>query len=102
MRNDGQKQRANGFIPSSFRALSSYFGIVSSGASSVASTVRSAASSIVDRDEDARYDQVLIQADIGFKMGFLGGFFLCWNRVGLVSVLNSMKTHSIDCVYQFS
>lgn len=64
MRNDGQKPqgpagRANGLIPSSFRAISSYLRIVSSGASTVASTVRSAASSIVDRDEDARYDQVL-------------------------------------------
>jgi len=63
MRNDGQKPqgptgRANGLIPSSFRAISSYLRIVSSGASTVASTVRSAASSIVDRDEDARYDQV--------------------------------------------
>lgn len=52
--------RTNGFIPNSFRAISSYLRIVSSGASTVASTVRSAASSIVlDRDDDARYDQVL-------------------------------------------
>lgn len=72
MRNEGKKPqggvaaaaaassgRANGFIPSSFRAFSSYLRIVSSGASSVASTVRSAASSIaVDRD-GARHDQVL-------------------------------------------
>ncbi|GMH05703.1 hypothetical protein Nepgr_007543 [Nepenthes gracilis] len=70
MRNDGHKQqggvagavRANGFIPSSFRAISSYLRIVSSGASTVASSVRSAASaasSIVDRDDDAHHDQVL-------------------------------------------
>ncbi|XP_076948314.1 autophagy-related protein 18f-like isoform X2 [Bidens hawaiensis] len=50
----------NGFIPSSFRSLSSYLRIVSSGASTVASTVRSAASAaIVDRDSDAVPDQVL-------------------------------------------
>ncbi|KAL4566836.1 hypothetical protein LXL04_030961 [Taraxacum kok-saghyz] len=52
----------NGFIPSSFRSLSSYLRIVSSGASTVASTVRSAASAastIVDRDNDAVPDQVL-------------------------------------------
>ncbi|XP_021758792.1 autophagy-related protein 18f-like [Chenopodium quinoa] len=72
MRNEGRKARGgvaaaasssgrpNGIIPSSFRALSSYLRIVSSGASTVASTVRSAASSIVvDRDDDARHDQVL-------------------------------------------
>ncbi|KAA8526937.1 hypothetical protein F0562_008834 [Nyssa sinensis] len=53
--------RTNGFIPTSFRALSSYLRIVSSGASTVASTVRSAASAasaIVDRDNDASHDQV--------------------------------------------
>ncbi|KAL9255259.1 Autophagy-related protein [Drosera capensis] len=61
MRNDvkGGLGRANGFIPSSFRAFSSYLKIVSSGASTVASSVRSAASAIVDRDDDARRDQVL-------------------------------------------
>ncbi|KAL2943880.1 Autophagy-related protein 18f [Bienertia sinuspersici] len=71
MSNDGKKLRggvaaatssgsANGFIPGSFRAISGYLRIVSSGASSVASTVRSAASSIVlDKDDDARHDQVL-------------------------------------------
>ncbi|KAF8414077.1 hypothetical protein HHK36_002076 [Tetracentron sinense] len=70
MRNDVQKSqggvprsgRSNGFIPS-LRTISSYLRIVSSGASSVASTVRSAgasvASSIVDRDDDAGRDQVL-------------------------------------------
>ncbi|XP_034678399.1 autophagy-related protein 18f isoform X3 [Vitis riparia] len=59
--NDGPKPhsgRTNGFIPTSFRAISGYLRIVSSGASTVASTVRSAASSIVDRDDDANHDQV--------------------------------------------
>ncbi|KAI7737700.1 hypothetical protein M8C21_011872 [Ambrosia artemisiifolia] len=66
MRKTDQKQRYgggnNGFIPSSFRSLSSYLRIVQSGASTVASTVRSAASAastIVDRDADAGPDQVL-------------------------------------------
>jgi len=67
MRNDGQKQqqggvprpaRPNGFIPSSFRAISSYLRIVSSGASTVARSAASVASSIVDRDDDASHDQV--------------------------------------------
>ncbi|XP_049398123.1 autophagy-related protein 18f-like isoform X2 [Solanum stenotomum] len=60
--NDGEKPKegsksgrsSNGFIPTSFRVLSR---IVSSGASTVASTVRSAASAIMDRDND--HDQVL-------------------------------------------
>ncbi|GAB2284647.1 hypothetical protein Dimus_019099 [Dionaea muscipula] len=69
MGNDGNKVqgeggavRANGFIPSSLRAFSSYLRIVSAGASTVASSVKSAASAasaIVDRDDDARHDQVL-------------------------------------------
>ncbi|XP_052207970.1 autophagy-related protein 18f [Diospyros lotus] len=70
MRNDSQKPpgavprpgRTNGFIPTSFRTLSNYLRIVSSGASTVASTVRSAASAasaIVDRDNDSGQDQVL-------------------------------------------
>ncbi|XP_061341799.1 LOW QUALITY PROTEIN: autophagy-related protein 18f [Gastrolobium bilobum] len=70
MRNDGQKQqllhqgvggggKTNGFIPSSFRALSSYLRIVSSGASTVARSAASVASSIVDRDDDADHDQVI-------------------------------------------
>ncbi|KAK9089629.1 hypothetical protein Scep_028711 [Stephania cephalantha] len=70
MRNDVQRPRgavpksgrSNGFIPNSFRAISSYFKIVSSGASTVASTVRTAgatvANSILDRDEDGSRDQV--------------------------------------------
>ncbi|XP_006363524.1 autophagy-related protein 18f-like isoform X2 [Solanum tuberosum] len=60
--NDGEKPKegsksgrsSNGFIPTSFRVLSR---IVSSGASTVSSTVRSAASAIVDRDNE--HDQVL-------------------------------------------
>ncbi|KAA8544581.1 hypothetical protein F0562_022560 [Nyssa sinensis] len=53
--------RTNGFITTSFRALSSYLWIVSSGVSTVASTVQSATSAvsaIVDRDNDASHDQV--------------------------------------------
>ncbi|MED6219840.1 hypothetical protein PIB30_039401 [Stylosanthes scabra] len=76
MRSDSQKQqvlhqgvgvgggaaavgRTNGFIPSSFRAISSYLRIVSSGASTVARSAASVASSIVDRDDDADHDQVI-------------------------------------------
>ncbi|TKY48984.1 Autophagy-related protein 18f [Spatholobus suberectus] len=71
MRNDAQKQqllhqgnnggggRTNGFIPSSFRALSSYLRIVSSGASTVARSAASVASSIVERDDDPDHDQVI-------------------------------------------
>ncbi|XP_024198989.1 autophagy-related protein 18f isoform X2 [Rosa chinensis] len=50
--------KTNGFIPSSFRALSSYLRIVSSGASTVARSAVSAASSIAERDNDANHDQV--------------------------------------------
>ncbi|KAJ7948493.1 Autophagy-related protein like [Quillaja saponaria] len=68
MRNDGQKQhqggvprsnRTNKFIPSSFRAISSYLRVVSSGASTVARSAALVASSIVDRVEDANHDQVI-------------------------------------------
>ncbi|OIW03164.1 hypothetical protein TanjilG_11801 [Lupinus angustifolius] len=63
MKNDGQKQqqllhqgssggRTNGFIPNSFRTISSYLRIVSSGASTVARSAASVASSIVDKDDD--------------------------------------------------
>ncbi|KAJ6423267.1 hypothetical protein OIU84_024248 [Salix udensis] len=48
----------NGFLPSSFRAISSYLRIVSSGASTVARSAASAAQSIADRDDDANHDQV--------------------------------------------
>lgn len=75
MRNDGSKQqllhhqggvgvgvgaRTNGFIPSSFRAISSYLRIVSSGASTVARSAASVASSIVDREDVADHDQVCV------------------------------------------
>ncbi|KAJ6842385.1 autophagy-related protein 18f-like isoform X1 [Iris pallida] len=62
MRNDLQKPqgRNGGFF--SIRSLSSYLRIVSSGASTVASSVKSAgasvASSIAERDDDAGRDQV--------------------------------------------
>jgi hypothetical protein len=46
----------NGFLPSSFRAISSYLRIVSSGASTVARSAASVAQSIVDRDDDANHD----------------------------------------------
>ncbi|KAM1343275.1 hypothetical protein PS2_007413 [Malus domestica] len=68
MRNDGgQKQqqggvprpaRSNSFIPNSFRAISSYLRIVSSGASTVARSAASVASSIVERDDGTNHDQV--------------------------------------------
>ncbi|CAK7338346.1 unnamed protein product [Dovyalis caffra] len=48
----------NGFFPSSFRAISSYLRIVSSGASTVARSAASVAQSIVDKDDDANHDQV--------------------------------------------
>ncbi|KAI9083092.1 hypothetical protein K1719_034996 [Acacia pycnantha] len=51
--------RTNGLIPSSFRALSSYLRVVSSGASTVARSAASAASSFLDRDSDADHDQVI-------------------------------------------
>ncbi|KAL5737790.1 hypothetical protein ACOSP7_030551 [Xanthoceras sorbifolium] len=44
---------------SPFRAISSYLRIVSSGASTVARSAVSVASSIVDRDDDSSHDQVL-------------------------------------------
>ncbi|KAL3508537.1 hypothetical protein ACH5RR_027938 [Cinchona calisaya] len=79
MRNDGQKpvqggggsggagrsSGGGGFIPTSFKAFSSYLKIVSSGASSVASSVRSAASAasaIVERDSESTHDQVQFAA----------------------------------------
>ncbi|KAI3820544.1 hypothetical protein L1987_08092 [Smallanthus sonchifolius] len=93
MRKIDQKQRHggggnNGFIPSSFRSLSGYLRIVSSGASTVASTVRSAASAastIVERDADATPDQVLwagfdkLECDGGISrrvllLGYQSGF----------------------------
>lgn len=62
MRKIDQRQKQGGVIPNSIRSsISSYLRIVSSGASTVASSVRSAASAaIVDRDNnDVGPDQVL-------------------------------------------
>ncbi|KAK6132958.1 hypothetical protein DH2020_033249 [Rehmannia glutinosa] len=55
----------NGIIPNSFKALSSYLRIVSSGASTVASTVRSAASAASaaverERDGDTNHYQLFV------------------------------------------
>ncbi|KAI4340059.1 hypothetical protein MLD38_024933 [Melastoma candidum] len=55
----GSNHRANGLIPSSFRAISSYWRIVSSGASTVARSAANVASSLVDRDDYPSHDQVL-------------------------------------------
>lgn len=52
--------RTNGLIPSSFRALSSYLRVVSSGASTVARSAASVASSILDRDSDVDHDQACV------------------------------------------
>lgn len=104
MRNDGQKPgRANGFIPSSFRAISSYLRIVSSGASTVASTVRSAASSIVDRDDDAHYNQVLwagfdkleCERDVERRVLLLGyrSGFQVWDVEEAHNVLDLVSRH---------
>lgn len=51
--------RTNGVIPNSFRAISSYLRIVRSGASTVARSAASVASSIVERDHVVGHDQVL-------------------------------------------
>lgn len=82
MRKDEQKQhqggaitgsgRPNGLIPISFRAISSYLRIVSSGASTVARSAASVASSIVDRDGDADRDQV---CDVLEHLGLLVYYF---------------------------
>ncbi|CAH9119859.1 unnamed protein product [Cuscuta epithymum] len=53
------RSNKHGFVPTSFRALSR---IVSSGASTVASTVKSAASAasaVMDKDNESNHDQVL-------------------------------------------
>ncbi|XP_073139509.1 autophagy-related protein 18f-like isoform X2 [Henckelia pumila] len=48
----------NGIIPNSFKYISSYLRIVSSGASTVASTVMSAASAVAERDIETNTEQV--------------------------------------------
>lgn len=63
MSSDGQKSRKGGLVQRSawangVRSLRTISRIVSSGASSVASTVRSAATQIVDRDDATFHDQV--------------------------------------------
>lgn len=88
MKNDAQKHQddgaprngrsgGNGFF--SVRSLSNYMRIVSSGASNVASNVRSAGASIVssisNRHDDAGRDQVPLAAfwsgpTLGFYMNF--------------------------------
>ena len=50
--------RAHEFISSSFRAFSSYMKIVSAGASTVARSAASVASSLVDKDDEANGFQV--------------------------------------------
>lgn len=65
MRNgtDGPKPR-NGIVSrptkNPFRTISSYLKIVSSGASTVARSAVSVASSIVERDDESSHDQVLL------------------------------------------
>lgn len=49
----------NGIIPHSFKSLSSYLKFVSSGASTVAASMRSATSSVGERDSETSHDQVL-------------------------------------------
>lgn len=48
----------NGIIPNSFKSLSSYLKFVSSGASTVTASVRSATSSVGERDSETSHDQV--------------------------------------------
>ncbi|TKY66705.1 Autophagy-related protein 18f [Spatholobus suberectus] len=56
----GRRTNSNGFIPSSFRTLSGYLKIVSSGASTVArSAAASFASSILDKNDDADCNRVI-------------------------------------------
>lgn len=60
---DGQQRAQGGGVVSrsarsSFRAISSYLRIVSAGASTVARSAVSVASSIVDREDDSSHDQV--------------------------------------------
>ncbi|KZV56428.1 autophagy-related protein 18f [Dorcoceras hygrometricum] len=49
----------NGIIPNSFKSFSSYLKFVSSSASTVAASVRSATSSIGERDSESSHNQVL-------------------------------------------
>lgn len=97
--------RGNNFIPNSFRAISSYLKIVSSGASTVATTVRSAASaasSIVDRDDDASHNQVLwagfdkLEYEGNLRQVLLLGFrsgFQVWDIEEANNVRNLVSKH---------
>ncbi|KAL8506124.1 hypothetical protein ACS0TY_017114 [Phlomoides rotata] len=66
MRNDGQRSgdggalvpSGRGIIPNSFRTFTGCLKYVTSSAASVASTVRSAASAMVERDGEINFDQV--------------------------------------------
>lgn len=68
MRNDSQRSgdggalvpSGRGIIPNSFRTFTGCLKYVTSSAASVASTVRSAASAMVDRDGEINFDQVRI------------------------------------------
>lgn len=89
MRNEGQKPQGSGRNNGFLRSFSSYLRIVSNGASTVASTVKSAgasvASTIADRDEDAARDQVFwagfdkLEGEVGILrqvllLGYRSGF----------------------------
>ena len=98
MRNDGalkqqgsvaRSGRAHGFISSSFRAFSSYMKNVSSGASTVARSAASVASSLVDKDGEAKGSQVsfylnfimiccLFMIFVGTMMSSGGPFWFLW------------------------
>ncbi|XP_021892890.1 autophagy-related protein 18f isoform X1 [Carica papaya] len=82
---DGQQRAQGGGVVSrsarsSFRAISSYLRIVSAGASTVARSAVSVASSIVDREDDSSHDQVLwagfdkleVEGDITRRVLLLG------------------------------
>lgn len=56
----GRRTNSNGFIPGSFRTLSGYLKIVSSGASTAArSAAASFSSSVLDKDDNADRDRVI-------------------------------------------
>ncbi|KAH6835528.1 hypothetical protein C2S53_015621 [Perilla frutescens var. hirtella] len=117
MRNDSQKSGDggavvprgrvnNGILPNSFRAFSSYLKIVSSGASTVASTLRSAASAasaIVERDGETNHDQVswagfdMLELERGttrrvLLLGFSYGFQI-WDVETADNVRNIVSRH---------
>ncbi|KAE9588600.1 putative transcription factor WD40-like family [Lupinus albus] len=101
MKNDGQKQqllhqrgggKTNGFIPNSFRTISSCLRIVSSGASMVARSAASVASSIVDKDDDDADPDHVIWA--GFdKLDSENGFI---HRVLLLGYRSGFQVWHVD------